>query len=176
MNLRTTVVALSVVFGTACGGDTAPAENPTPQAPRGEATKKKATAALPPQGRPAKPAPPKADPAPPAGIVADRAVPLSNGTFSGPLSSENLTGEITLIVRDGVLVSATAEVIAKQRVEFTFKPRGAGDARRISLIGSVDGSFIQLTGGFLDTERASGVFNGTVNKKRVSGRWYGIRR
>ena len=112
----------------------------------------------------------------PARPAAAKPKVLPDGVFTGTLSGERLSGEITLVVRDGVLAVSRVEVLAKRRLELTLNSRSSADGNPLTLTGRKDGSFLEVLGEFLDSQRASGTFSGTVFRKRVSGRWYVVRR
>lgn len=163
-------VALLVGVGAACG------QSPTPAQPKSAPTQSEETA-LPAQQAARQPTAPKqSPPTRPVRPQTPKPTVLPDGVFEGTMSGERLSGEIRLVVRDGVLAFSHVDVLVKRRLELTLKSRGSAADTRLSLHGRQDNSGIQVLGEFLDGERASGTFTGTVYRKRVSGRWYAVRR
>jgi len=172
------LIATATLLTTACTKPSAsgPAREGTAKADKGNPADKSDAA-----GGAAEAASPEAPPttAKAQGAPVDdmsKLQPLPDGTFNGRIMGDRVSGEITLVILDGVVISAKADLIRKKRVALELKPRSAADSRRLSLGGRKDGSFMSMLGTFVDGERAAGTFTGTVTKKKVSGRWYAIRR
>lgn len=102
--------------------------------------------------------------------------PPPDGTFEGKLIGESAAGKVTLVVRAGVMIASAAEVDGDPVVPFELAPAISPDQPEVKLVGRNDQHTLRLDGRFLDGERASGTWQGTLARKKTSGRWYAIRR
>lgn len=102
--------------------------------------------------------------------------PLPDGTFTGRFQGEGAAVSVRLVVRDGMVLAAHVEVVGKRRTSLELQPVVASDARTLSFQGRFGADYLRLKGRFVDARRAAGTFEGQVDRKRISGRWYALRR
>ncbi len=102
--------------------------------------------------------------------------PLPDGTFTGRFQGDEAAVSVRLVVRDGMVLVAHVEVVGKRRTSLDLQPVVAADARMLRFQGRFGADYLRLKGRFVDDRRAAGTFEGQVDRKRVSGRWYALRR
>lgn len=133
---------------------------------------------------PTEPAPPQPKPTEPAPSekVAPEPVPAKplerapDGTFTGVLRGATVAGRVEVLVRGGLLIRATVHIEGAKAQTFRMRPTDDRDAVRFGLIASGELDYMRLSGEFLGPERASGTFKGNLDRNKVSGEWYLIRR
>ncbi|MCC6620165.1 MAG: hypothetical protein IT385_02860 [Deltaproteobacteria bacterium] len=119
---------------------------------------------------PAPAAPPPAPaPAPPTRVNAPAATRLPDGTFEGAMvgATEGMTLHLTVVA--GLVTRF--EVRRPDEAPLALKPSGSPGDVGLRFSGRADGGFVSVSGGFTDSERAGGRFEGTLGKRRVQGTW-----
>ncbi len=101
---------------------------------------------------------------------------LPDGTFTGALRGDGVSGEVELTVVGGVLTAARAQLDGEPALEVALEPSRLPDDTDLFLMGRKDGEMVRVRGRFVEGERAAGEFEATVGRKGLSGRWYAVRR
>ncbi len=177
------VFAIALLAGPAMADEAPPPPKPKP-APVKKVEPKPAPAPAkkvePAPAKKVEPAPAKkAEPAPAKKAEPVPEGPLKkapNGTFTGVLRGERVAGSIEVVVRGGLLIRGTVHIEGAKAKTFRMRPTDDRDSVKFGLIASDDLDFLRLLGEFVGRERAAGTFKGNLNRKKVAGEWYLVRR
>jgi len=115
------------------------------------------------------PTPAPATPAAPTRVDAPDATRLPDGTFEGALTGAPVDMTLHLTVVAGLVTRFEAR--RPDGKVFTLRPNGSPGDTGLRFGGRDEGSFVSVSGAFWDPEHAAGRFEGTLDKRRMSGTW-----
>ncbi|MFO0745371.1 MAG: hypothetical protein U1F43_06825 [Myxococcota bacterium] len=109
-------------------------------------------------------------PTTPTRIANPRPTHLPDGVFAGPATADGDGQPMTLRldIVDGLVTRAEAR---RGDLVIALRPSGAPSDLGLRFNGREGKSFLKISGGFWDAERAEGRFEGTVEGQQVTGTW-----